>query len=203
MGPGFATGWFDHIVKIPELRVICLPIHGRILCMAFDYYKRLSKRNQAVYRRSDGLTEVTLSRPEVLQPGIPVLEKALANENRPAVELACRGLCAGICADLEVVPVAVRVLAVRPHNDYAELHGLYEPVDGRRHARISLWMRTARHKRVVAFRTFLRTLLHEYCHHLDYEHFRLAQSFHTEGFFKRESSLFKQLVNSEFLDRRN
>lgn len=70
-------------------------------------------------------------------------------------------------------------------------------MDGRRHARISLWMRTARHKRVVAFRTFLRTLLHEYCHHLDYEHFQLAQSFHTEGFFKRESSLFKQLVNSE------
>jgi hypothetical protein len=55
-------------------------------------------------------------------------------------------------------------------------------------------MRTVRHRRVVAFRTFLRTLLHELCHHLDYVHLGLADSYHTEGFFKRESSLFRQLV---------
>jgi hypothetical protein len=57
-------------------------------------------------------------------------------------------------------------------------------------------MRTARHRRVVAFRTFLRTLLHEAGHHLDYTYLKLAHSFHTEGFFKRESSLFYQLVPS-------
>lgn len=165
--------------------------------MIFAYYNKLSKRNQAVYRRSDGLSEVKLGKPGALRPGIPILQKALENEDRAAVELACRGLCAGFCADLQVVPVTVRVLAVRPYNDYAELHGLYEPVDGRKRARISVWMRTARHKRVVAFRTFLRTLLHEYCHHLDYEHFKLAESYHTEGFFKRESSLFKQLMLSD------
>ena len=55
-------------------------------------------------------------------------------------------------------------------------------------------MRTARQARVVAFRTFLRTLLHEIGHHLDYTHLKLAESFHTEGFFRRESSLFHQLV---------
>jgi hypothetical protein len=55
-------------------------------------------------------------------------------------------------------------------------------------------MRTARHGRVVAFRTFLRTLLHELCHHLDLEVLGLGESFHTEGFFRRESSLFRQLV---------
>jgi hypothetical protein len=55
-------------------------------------------------------------------------------------------------------------------------------------------MRTARHRRVVAFRTFLRTLLHEVGHHLDYTFLKLADSYHTEGFFKRESSLFRQLV---------
>jgi hypothetical protein len=41
----------------------------------------------------------------------------------------------------------------------------------------------------------LRTLLHELNHHLDYEVLKLEDSFHTEGFFKRESSLFKQLVD--------
>jgi uncharacterized damage-inducible protein DinB len=55
-------------------------------------------------------------------------------------------------------------------------------------------MRTARQKRVVAFRTFLRTLLHEIGHHLDYTRLRLADSFHTQGFYQRESHLFHQLV---------
>ena len=32
-------------------------------------------------------------------------------------------------------------------------------------------------------------LLHELGHHLDYERLKLEDSFHTEGFYKRESSL--------------
>ena len=58
-------------------------------------------------------------------------------------------------------------------------------------------MRTAKRKQVVAVKTFLRTLLHELCHHLDYTLLELDDSFHTEGFFRRESSLFTQL----FLDK--
>ena len=58
---------------------------------------------------------------------------------------------------------------------------------------ITVWMRTAKNKKIVAYRSFLRTVLHELCHHLDYELLGLKDSLHTEGFFKRESSLFKQL----------
>jgi hypothetical protein len=57
-----------------------------------------------------------------------------------------------------------------------------------------VWMRTAAFGRVVAFRTFLRTLIHELCHHLDFTYLELPHSFHTEGFFKRESSLVHQLA---------
>ncbi|MEK7221411.1 MAG: hypothetical protein AAB253_09470 [candidate division NC10 bacterium] len=35
------------------------------------------------------------------------------------------------------------------------------------------------------------------CHHLDYELLDLADSFHTEGFYKRESSLLRQLLSEE------
>jgi hypothetical protein len=99
----------------------------------------------------------------------------------------------GITRALGVEEVQVSVLAVRPRLREAELHGLYTR-DGQRPPRIQVWMRTVHYKRVVAFRTFLRTLLHEVCHHLDYTHLKLEDSFHTEGFFKRESSLFYQLV---------
>ena len=60
-------------------------------------------------------------------------------------------------------------------------------------ARITVWMRTVHRKQVVAFRSFLRTLVHEFLHHLDYEHFKLPETFHTEGFYKRESSLANAL----------
>ena len=82
---------------------------------------------------------------------------------------------------------------MRPSRDWGELHGLYTQ-DADEVARIRVWMRTARKANVVAFRTFLRTLLHELCHHLDFEVLGLDRSFHTEGFFRRESSLFRQLV---------
>jgi hypothetical protein len=57
-------------------------------------------------------------------------------------------------------------------------------------------MRTAQRHQVVRFRTFLRTLLHELCHHLDYELLELPDSFHTDGFYRRESSLLRQLLPS-------
>ncbi len=55
-------------------------------------------------------------------------------------------------------------------------------------------MRTAARKDVVAFKTFLRTLIHELCHHLDYELYKLPETFHTEGFYKRESTLVNALL---------
>ena len=40
----------------------------------------------------------------------------------------------------------------------------------------------------------MRTLLHEVCHHLDATIFEMPESFHTHGFFARESNLTKQLL---------
>ena len=163
--------------------------------MPFAYYARLSARAQAIYRQSDRVTEIRLPRPEILQPLAGAIDLALAREDRPGVQALASDLASGVTEMLRVPPPAVQVLAVRPRSSWGELHGLYT-ADRRRVARIQLWMRTARQRRVVAFRTFLRTLLHEVGHHLDYEYLRLADSFHTEGFFRRESSLFNQLVAS-------
>jgi len=162
--------------------------------MPFAYYERLSARNQAIYRRSDAVTEVRLLHPELLRPIVGVLQEALGGEKRQAVETASSRLCQGITEMLCLPPASVQVLAVRPSQRSGELHGLYHLAEASRPARIQVWMRTAQHRRVVAFRTFLRTLLHELSHHLDYTHLGLPDSFHTEGFFRRESSLFHQLV---------
>ncbi len=161
--------------------------------MPFSYYDRLSQRAQAIYRKSDATTSLPLPGAERLRPLVEELRAALVEDDRRAVEKAAGRLASGLASHLSLSAVAVQVLAVRPSSSWGELHGLYTR-DGDRLPRIQLWMRTARHRRVVAFRTFLRTLLHELGHHVDYELLRLADSFHTEGFFKRESSLFHQLV---------
>lgn len=161
--------------------------------MVFAYYSRLTRAQQRIYRASDAIEAVPVPDVEPLRALMPGLAAALQAEDRAATERACAHLAGGLCQRLKVPPVAVSVLAARPHDNWGELHGLYEPLDGRR-SRITVWMRTARRRQVVAFKSFLRTVLHELGHHLDYELFRLPESFHTEGFYKRESSLFHQLV---------
>lgn len=162
--------------------------------MPYAYFARLSRANKSIYRQSDAIDRIALNDAASLRPLVQRLERALALENRAKVEAAARPLCEALIADVGAARLTVKVLAARPSHDWGELHGLYEPTEGRRRARVTVWMRTARHKKIVAFRTFLRTILHEVCHHLDYEVLGLDDSFHTEGFFKRESSLFHQLL---------
>jgi hypothetical protein len=169
--------------------------------MPFAYYARLSRSQQAVYRRSDSITEITLGRPAELQPLVGLLQEALASEERLATQSASAELIRGLTEALILPPVRVEVLAARPHAGWGELHGLYTAERGRV-PKIQLWMRTAKQKRVVAFRTFLRTLLHEAGHHIDYTLLKLPDSYHTEGFYKRESSLFAQIVAGAAVDSR-
>lgn len=121
------------------------------------------------------------------------MRESLASERRAAVQRSAEQLLAALTRALGVPAVSARVLTVRPSSATSELHGLYVQEANRR-AVITVWMRTASHKRTVAFRTFLRTVVHELCHHLDYQLYGLAESFHTEGFFRRESSLMRQLA---------
>lgn len=162
--------------------------------MAFAYYQRLSPRNRAIYRRSAAIRRLELPRVEEVHPHVIALEQALLGARPRVIAAAAKRLLAQVSGQLDVTGVdVIRVLEVRPSDAYSELHGLYERDEAGR-TRITVWMRTAAKAQVVAFRTFLRTLLHELCHHLDYELYALADSYHTEGFFARESSLMRQLA---------
>ncbi|NRD56148.1 hypothetical protein [Corallococcus exiguus] len=170
--------------------------------MRFAYYQRLSPAEQRIYRRSDAVTEVPLRTPATLRPRVEAVRQALLQEDRAVIQAATQSLARALTERLEVAGVEVEVLETRPSNDEGELHGLYTWAPGQR-PRIQVWMRTAKRGRVVAFRTYLRTFLHELCHHLDFLWLELGASFHTEGFFQRESSLFGQLVPpSAGLERR-
>lgn len=162
--------------------------------MPFNYYHRLSRKQQSTYRKSDGITEVDLPDPGRMRGLVSDIERGLAAESLETVQSGSASLARHVSNQLEIPRVDVKVLARRPSDDWGELHGLYEPGEPPRCARITVWMRTAKREQVVAFKTYLRTLLHEIGHHLDYEYYRLADSFHTEGFYKRENHLFQTLT---------
>jgi len=162
--------------------------------MVFAYYNRLTLTQKRIYQSSDQVTSIRLPTTARFSPLVENLAQALRREERQETEAACRKLASSLTTSLKVNPVLVQVLAARPARGWGELHGLYTHRQGRRQPTIVVWMRTAQRHQVVAFRTFLRTLIHELCHHLDYELLKLSDSFHTEGFYQRESSLVHQLV---------
>ena len=168
--------------------------------MPFAYYDRLGAESQRTYRKSDGIRRIEIPDAQPLVELARAIAPILESGDRAAVEKACQALVAAINSRLATPPVRVRVLERRPANSGGELQGLYEPdeVTGRE-ARISVWMRTAQKVQVVKFRTFLRTLVHEICHHLDYELYRLAETFHTEGFYARESALVRELLGEALI----
>jgi hypothetical protein len=161
----------------------------------FAYFERLTRRQQTIYLRSDAIRSVPLPRAAELRPLARELAHALEGEDRPRTESVAQRLALAMTRALGAPAVRIEVLAARPHARWGELHGLYTWANRPGASpTITLWMRTARKKRVVAFRTFLRTLLHELGHHLDYTTLGLGDSFHTQGFYQRESHLFHQLI---------
>src|SRR4051794_37447997 len=163
--------------------------------MRFAYYEQLPADSKRTYRKSDAIRRVELPDAEALRGHPGPIRQGLEAGDVAGLQRHCQALVDAINAQLGAPPVNVRVMERRPANSEGELHGLYEPdeVTGGT-ARITVWMRTAARVQVVKFRTFLRTLAHELCHHLDYEHYRLAETFHTEGFYARESALVRDLL---------
>jgi len=160
-----------------------------------NWRARLTPAQQRMYDRSAAIATVPLTPTPQLFDVTNALAEALPTEDLSRVQSLAQTIVNHICAHLSVRTVRVQVHGVRPSNRQGELHGLYtQYAGGSNNDSIQVWMRTAKRGQVVAFRTFLRTLLHEVCHHLDYTHFQLRESFHTEGFFQRESSLFRLIV---------
>lgn len=191
MGDGPARRSSTVALRGPEtLRCRCARYHS---AMPFAYFDRLSPARQRIYLKSDAIERVDLPPGTSLKGLLRDMEVALAAENRGEVERHGQALINDLTSRLRVPRVRLRVLSVRPSGNWGELHGLYEPYEDGTPPLITVWMRTVARKQVVAFKSFLRTILHELCHHLDYELYRLPETFHTEGFYKRESSLYYQI----------
>jgi hypothetical protein len=143
------------------------------------------------FSASDQLTALKLPADDRLRQAALNIELAMKQATRPAIQNACAEFLL-IATDFYAVPKpAVRALASRPlrvrEGGWAsELFGDYSPSTGV----IRIWTRTAVRKQVTSFGTFLSTLCHEFCHHLDCQRFGFRQSPHTRGFYARTAVLY-------------
>jgi hypothetical protein len=155
---------------------------------------RLPASKRRIYDRSDAVRSIPLRPTPALRQAVSDLEAMLPGGDRTRVTGLSQRIADGVCAYLGVRPLRVVVQGRRPSSKRGELHGLYTPGERREGDTVKLWMMTAKRGQVVAFRTFLRTLVHELCHHLDYTLLALRDSLHTDGFYVRESALLQRLA---------
>jgi hypothetical protein len=158
------------------------------------FYYRLAPRDQKVYLRSDAIDAFNLIAGPNTLPLAEALIAALEGGSLTGTARAAQDLVTELCRLLGVRSVPIEVKGVRPRNARGELHGIFYP-DA---PRIVLWTRTALRHDVVKPKTFLRTLMHELAHYFDYALLRLGNSYHTRGFFKRESFLVRAVFPSDF-----
>ena len=181
------------------------------------YFYQLSARAQRSYLRGDSIDRFDLVASPTALSLTDALMRALEGGAPTVVERASQALVAELCRLMRVAVVRVEVRSVRPRNAVGELHGIFFPRGtGRTPARIPggtsvrgtaigapaaaplivLWMRTAQRHDVVKPKTFIRTLMHELGHYLDYALLGLDESFHNSGFFRRESFLVRTIYRA-------
>src|SRR5215831_19568817 len=138
------------------------------------------------FLESDQLTSLDVPQDDRLRAIASSIDSIMKDGTSTLVRQACSELLTAAADLYKVQRPGVRVLAARPlrvrEGGWAtELFGDYSP----QAMLIRVWMRTAVRKQVTSFGTFLSTLCHEFCHHLDYQRFAFRDSWHTRGFYER------------------
>jgi hypothetical protein len=148
------------------------------------------KANRAAFLESDRIGNLDLPPGDNLVTIAKSIELAMKAGTTPEVRNACANFLTIASSFYKVKECGVRVLAARPlrvrENWSTELFGDYDPET----MVIRVWMRTAVKKAVTSYGTFLSTLCHEFCHHLDLQLFKFPDSWHTRGFYQRTAVLY-------------
>jgi hypothetical protein len=147
-------------------------------------------KDRAGFLKSDSIKSLDLPQDARMLPEIARdIDAAMQTGKATDVRVVCAEFLSQASLFYQVPKCGVRVLAARPLRGrewVTELFGDYDP----KPMLIRLWMRTARKKEITSFGTFLSTLCHEFCHHLDYHFFKFSDSWHTRGFYERTAALY-------------
>ncbi len=148
------------------------------------------RKARARFVESDQITTLEVPQNGTLPTIARMIESGMKDARSGDVRIACSDFLR-VCSEFYRVPkCGIRILAARPirvrERWETETFGDYNPAT----MLIRIWMKTARKKQITSFGTFLSTLCHEYCHHLDFTSFKFPDSWHTRGFYARAAALY-------------
>ena len=148
------------------------------------------KGGRARFVESDRMLTLDLPQDGRLFSSTESIDWAMKAGTSADVRRACAEFLDATSQFYGVSACGIRVLAARPlrvrEHWTSELFGDYAPET----MLIRVWMRTAVRKEITSFGTFLSTLCHEFCHHLDFQRFGFPDSWHTRGFYERAAALY-------------
>lgn len=148
------------------------------------------KKNRAGFLESDRIKTLDLPQEGRLPRIAQSIESAMRAGATADVRRTSTEFLEAASEFYKVSECGIRVLAARPlrvrEHWSTELFGDYDPQT----ILIRLWMRTAVRKEITSYGTFLSTLCHEFCHHLDFQRFKFPDSWHTRGFYERAAVLY-------------
>ena len=143
------------------------------------------------YRRSNRITCIDF---DVSRKCKIISRKILSSRSTIRRQALSDALCEALCESSNVVACSVKISRARQVHKKSngrtvyKQYGFYRP-----HAKyIYITNRTAVRGQILAPKTFLNTLLHEWMHHYDYSKLKL-NSIHTKGFYLRLKSLEDEL----------
>lgn len=144
----------------------------------------------AQFLASDSLCKLEVPQDDRLLGPAETIERAMKEQSRTAMLGPCSEFLAAASDFYDVKTPDVRILAARPlrvrEGGSIELFADYWPET----LLIRIWSRTAVRKQITSFGTFLSTLCHEFCHHLDCQKLGFRRSPHTRGFYERTAVLY-------------
>ena len=143
------------------------------------------------FDHSDRLVDLAVPADDRLLAAAEAIQAAMKTARRGQVEQTCAMFLQQAADFYRVSRPPVRVLAARPLRTSddgwgTELFGDYDFQT----KLIRVWMRTAVRKEITSFGTFLSTLCHELCNHLDFELFHFQRTPHTRGFYERTAAVY-------------
>lgn len=146
---------------------------------------------RAQFLKSDEQCDLEVPPDGRLRVPAVAIDSAMRSGEVGAVREACAEFLRLASDFYRVSQPQVRVLAARPIRVFegggaSELFGDYDL----RKMLIRVWMRTAVREQVTSLGTFLSTLCHEFCHHLDAQRLGFRDTPHTRGFYARTAVLY-------------
>jgi hypothetical protein len=149
-----------------------------------------SRKHRTGFRESERIRTLELPPSGRLAAIAKCIESAMKAGQTGDVRGSSAAFLAAASEFYKVPQCEIRVLAARPlrvrENWTTELFGDYHPET----MLVRVWMKTAVRKEITSFGTFLSTLCHEFCHHLDLTRFGFVDSWHTRGFYERAAALY-------------